>query len=84
MDSVTIDGWKDVSKIHVEGVLVMLGNQSYMEQSEIAGSEHHGIAAAELIEKIYKPREEYLCSAVLDEAGQISRAKRIIRLRHPH
>ena len=84
MESLTIDGWKDTAKIHIEGVLLMIGHQSYMEESEIAGAEHHGIAAASMIEKLYSARATHLCSAVLDEAGQISRAKRIIRRRHPH
>ena len=49
----------------------MLGSQSYIEKSKMAGCDHHGIAAAGLIEKLYTEHEtDYLCSAVLDEAGQ--------------
>ena len=84
MECLTVDGWQDTSRVHIEGVLILLGSQSYMEESEMAGSEHHGIAVAGLIETLYKNRESRLCSCVMDEAGQVGRAKRILRLRHPH
>ena len=60
MESMTIDGWKAVDKIHIEGVLVMMGSQSYMEESKIAGADHHGIAEAQMIEKLYSAREDSL------------------------
>lgn len=83
LQSMAIDGWMDIAKIHVEGILILLGRESYMEESEISGADHHGIAVARMIESLYIARPQ-VWSIVTDEAGQVSRAKRIIRLRRPH
>ena len=84
LETLTLDGWQDVSKIHIDGVLLMIGPESYMEESEIAGADHHGLAVANVIEKLYGKRQDMLASCVMDEAGQCGRAKRILRRRHPH
>ena len=82
--SIAIDGWKDQSKRHIEGIVNMFGPESYLEPSEVNGSDHHGIAVAKSMEDIYVSRQDDLWSCVTDEAGQVSRAKRIIGLRYPH
>ena len=82
--AIAIDGWKDQSKLHVEGIVNLYGAESYLEPSEISGSEHHGIAVAKMLENMYLTREDDLWSIVTDEAGQCSRAKRIVNRRFPH
>ena len=56
----------------------MIGLESYMEESEIAGADHHSLAVASAIEKLYGICKDFLASCVMDKAGQCGCAKRIL------
>ena len=80
-----VDTWSNVNKIHVEGVLITLGSQSFMLESVLSGYKHHGIAVAKgwqclLMDTYPQYTFHYFCS---DDAGQCGRARRILALRFP-
>ena len=81
-----IDGWSNVNKMHIEGVILTAGVASFPLDAPEADFEHHGIAVA-------RGWETFLCTAypkytfcyhVSDDAGQCARGRRILALRHPY
>ena len=46
-----IDGYKNVSGIHIESMMLAVNSTSYPLDIELSGSDHHGIAVASAIEK---------------------------------
>ena len=91
------DGWKDVSKKHMEDLILTLDCFNFAIDSIKGDSEHNGIAVAWGIEQIFTKLESdydvnsegwwppitinYYCS---DDAGQQARARRILARRFPH
>ena len=80
------DGWENVSKTHVEGIMLIAGGKSFPLEAIKAGSDHHGIAVAKGWEDVmHKYADTYTFSyLVSDDAGQCGRARRILALRHPY
>ena len=90
-------GWKDTSKMHVDGLILNLGCFTFAIDSIKGDSEHDGIAVAWGIEQNFTKLEagydvnsegrwapitiNYYCS---DDAGQQARARRILARRFPH
>ena len=88
------DSWVDVSKSHILGVVVSLKHMHFAfdnalgDGNLITDDEHHGIATAKQIESAIEKTNQHFrfsCSnACTDDAGQCSRAKRILSLRFPN
>jgi hypothetical protein len=74
-----IDGWMDVTKVHVEAIALTVGGKSYLMESEKSGHTHNGVAVARqwevfmyaLVDRLRNlcpgSTLSYLCS---DDAGQ--------------
>lgn len=83
---ICVDGWENVSKEHLEGVIVYVGEEAFSVKSIKADTEYNGIAVArgweELLES-YKTKYpvSYHCS---NDAGQCAHARCILWLQHPH
>eukprot|EP00918_Siedleckia_nematoides_P065076 GHVU01141478.1.p1 GENE.GHVU01141478.1~~GHVU01141478.1.p1 ORF type:complete len:741 (-),score=98.90 GHVU01141478.1:997-3219(-) len=88
---VGVDGFGNVSKEHVFGVVVGCGGASFALDdgagNRETGDQHHGLATAELLEQILGSAAETVGVRVralcTDEAGENGRAKRILALRLP-
>lgn len=84
---VLVDSFQNISKTHVDGVVLRTGNSTYPLDSKESGSSHDGLSIArdweELLQELKEKYERfsYLCS---DDAGQCARARRILALRWPH
>ena len=79
-----MDGWMDVKKRHIEGVVLILGPCVFDQDSRQAGADNHGIACAAMIEEeVSKNKQHNIRFVVTDDAGQMGRARRIVVLRHP-
>jgi hypothetical protein len=80
------DGWTNVNRVGIEGVILTLGCLVFLLPSVMGGTIHHGVAVAMMIEKLlfvaYKDLHtfHYFCC---DDAGQCGRARRILSLRYP-
>lgn len=77
----------NVRKIHIEGVILKAGDEFFALQADQADYEHDGMAVARGWEVlIIRVGDEYhgLYYFLSDDAGQCSRARRILALRHPH
>ena len=82
-----VDVWMNVRKIHIEGVILKAGDEFFALQADQADYEHDGMAVARGWEVlIIRVGDEYhgLYYFLSDDAGQCSRARRILALRHPH
>jgi hypothetical protein len=82
-----VDAWSNVNKVHIEGVILTLGVASFLLNSVLADSTHHGIAVAHGWEQLLFGEHKgatysfhYHCS---DDAGQCGRGRRILALRYP-
>lgn len=80
------DGWKNVSRQHVLGVIIATSTVSFCYGHRECTDQHHGIEAAAEIEQLLLELEEkalHISSVCTDDAGQCGRARRILSLRHP-
>ena len=81
-----IEGWSNVNKMHIEGVILTAGPATFPLDAPEAYFEHHGIAVAcgweYFLTEAY-PKYKFFYH-VSDDAGQCARARRILALRHPH
>jgi hypothetical protein len=79
-----VDTWQSIAKVHIEGLLLKTGPSTFVVESSVADSDHHGIAVATGWETIVRerltidPKFRFFLS---DDAGQCGRARRILALR---
>jgi hypothetical protein len=85
--ALSCDGWMNITKTHILGIVLSAGKESTCYGSRFCGSEHNGVVIAkemeELIIQIQKDGWN-IGSVCTDDAGQCSRARRILQLRHPN
>ncbi len=78
-----VDGWEAIDKTHIEGVLLKVGQESFLLTAVPPGSKHHDIAVARMWEDIIdnhgKTHVQWL-RYFLDNAGQCAQAQRILSL----
>eukprot|EP00977_Amphora_coffeiformis_P000526 scaffold132_cov170-Amphora_coffeaeformis.AAC.5 len=82
--SLALDGWQDVTKRHIEGVVLTYGPQVFDQAAAKPDIENNGIACAKMLEREMGKRSDIdLRICVTDDAGQMARARRIVARRHP-
>ena len=83
-----VDGWVDVNRCHIDGYILKVGGEDSPLCAIEASAEGHAIAVAKdwesLIVDGHADIPGAICYLVSDDAGACSRARRILKLRHPH
>jgi hypothetical protein len=80
------DGWTNMKRVGIDGVLLTLGFLVFLLPSLIGGTIHHGVAVAMMIEHLlfeaFKDQHTffYFCC---DDAGQCGKVRHILQHRHP-
>jgi hypothetical protein len=83
---IIVDTWMNVSKVHLEGVVLKAGDGFFALQADQADCEHHGIAVAKGWERLLfiHIRAYPIKYFLSDDAGQCGRVRRILALRFPY
>ncbi|KAL7560280.1 hypothetical protein ACA910_016580 [Epithemia clementina (nom. ined.)] len=85
-----VDGWEMINNVHIEGVMVKAGRNTFLLGTHKEGSSHTGIDIAKHWEEVLldskelRPYQNWLKYFVSDDAGQYVRAQRILLLHHPN